>query len=491
MPSMRRVRPALALAVVTFAVVMFAVVPTASARTAAQRVEFVPQIQIGPHVPTRVAVSTSGCLASGVIHCYTPDDITAAYGVDAVHNAGWSGAGQTIVVVDSYGSPTAQSDLDTFSDTFGLPRTDLTIVHPCGTPTFNPAMHGIQANWAFETSLDLQWAHAIAPRAKIVLIAANPAETQGVQGLPCMFMGIEWAAHHYPGAVLSQSFGTTEEAFHGAAATLLPKFHQVYQEAIAAGLTPIAAAGDWGTANFSKQGTAFTHPTVIYPASDPLVTAAGGTWLQYGWRWDPTISATKFYDCENSGGAGCLDAYLHWVTGERTEAVWKEDWLPAATGGGLSAVFAQPSYQSGLPSSLLHSRRGIPDVSWNAAVDGGVLTYIGFLGGADNGFYIIGGTSASTPELAGVVALANQARAAHGKAPVGELNPVLYSLPSSAYLDIVPQTFGTGAGLVTLDDNQLYGTVAAGMDTTAGYDLTTGRGSPLVPAFVGGLAAAP
>jgi subtilase family serine protease len=489
MQSIRRM--GLALAIVTMAALVFAAGPVGSGRTAGRTITFAPQLQVGPHVPRQVAVSTSGCLAIGVIHCYTPSDVTAAYGVDAVHSAGWTGAGQTIVVVDSYGSPTAQSDLDTFSDAFGLPRTNLTIYHPCGTPSFNPAMHGIQAGWAFETSLDLQWAHAIAPDANIVLIAANPAETQGVQGLPCMFKGIEWATSHYPGAVISQSFGTTEQAFHGAAATLLPSFHHVYEDAVAAGMTPIAAAGDWGTANFDKQGRAFSSPTVIYPASDPLVTAAGGTWLQYGWTWDPTISAQQFYDCESSGGSGCLDSYLHWVSGERTEAVWKEDWLPASTGGGLSSVFSEPSYQSGLPSSLLQGRRGIPDVSWNAAVDGGVLTYIGFLGGDNNGFYIIGGTSASTPELAGVVALANQARAADGKGPVGALNPVLYALPSSDYLDIVPETFGTGDGVVTLDDNQLYGTVAPGMDTTAGYDLTTGLGSPVVPAFVAGLEAAP
>lgn len=195
--------------------------------------------------------------------------------------------------------------------------------------------------------------------------------------------------------------------------------------------------------------------------------------------------------CESAGGATCLNGYLHWVPGERTEAVWKEDWLPAATGGGLISVFAEPSYQSGVSSSLLNGHRGIPDISWNAAVDGGVLTYIGFLGGDNNGFYIIGGTSASTPEIAGVVALADQARAADGKAPLGELNPLLYTLSSSDYLDIVPETFGTGDGVVTLDDNQLYGTTAVGMQTTTGYDLTTGLGSPVVPAFVADLRAAP
>jgi subtilase family serine protease len=179
------------------------------------------------------------------------------------------------------------------------------------------------------------------------------------------------------------------------------------------------------------------------------------------------------------------------VNGQRTEAVWKEDWIAVATGGCRSAVFRTPSYQSSLPSSLLHGRRGIPDVSWNAAVDGGVLVQVGFLGGANNGFYIVGGTSASTPELSGVFALANQARAAHGKDPLGEVNPTLYTLPSSDYRDIVPRTFGTGAGTVTLHDNHAFGTSAPGMQTTTGYDLTTGLGSPRVPSLVAGLVAAP
>src|SRR5437667_89500 len=81
---------------------------------------------------------------------------------------------------------------------FGLPRTTLTTLYPCGAPTFSPAMHSIWVNWAFETSLDLQWAHAMAPDANIVLIAGKPAETQGVQGLPCLFDGIEEATQQYP-----------------------------------------------------------------------------------------------------------------------------------------------------------------------------------------------------------------------------------------------------------------------------------------------------
>ena len=471
---------------------MFVALSGAGGTAAASGLVFVPLAQMGPHVSQQAVADPSGCV-SGVIHCYTPDDIYGAYGVDAVHDAGWTGAGQTIVIVDSYGSPTAASDLHAFDQAFGLPDPKLTIHYPCGTPTFSNAMHGIQANWAEETSLDLQWAHAIAPGADIVLVAANPAETQGVQGFPCIFAGEQWAISHYPGAVMSQSFAVTEQSFHNAAPSQVAKYRSVYKQAAAAGVTVFGSSGDSGTANGDKQGRLFPFPTVNWPSSDPLVTSAGGTWLQYGWTWDPTISADQYYACLSTASdpSTCDAQYLNSVSGSKTEAVWKEDWLPAAGGGGRSALFPTPAFQAGISQSVLQGSRGLPDLSWNAAVDGGVLVHLGFLGGANNGFYIFGGTSAASPQLAGVVALANQARAAAGKSSVGYLNPLLYTLPSSDFTDTVPQTFGTGSGLTTLNSNAQYPTGIPGSATTAGYDLSTGFGSPKVPAFVGDLVAAP
>lgn len=455
---------------------------------------FVPLIQVGPHVPNSVVSSHGGVIPDLKIHFYVPSDITAAYGVDAVHAAGTTGLGQTIVIVDSYGSPTALQDLQQFSSDFGLPAPNLQIYYPCGKPTFSKAMHGAEAGWAFETSLDLQWAHAIAPDANLVLVATNPAETQGVQGLNCMFNGESWAIQNFPGAVLSQSFATTEQSFNSAAATQVANFDKVYQDAVANRVTVLGASGDSGTANPDKQGRLFPEPTVNWPSSDPLVTSAGGTWLQYGWKWNPTISANDFYTCLNTAADSttCFGQYLNFdPSAATTEAVWKEDWGPSATGGGRSVLFSTPSFQSGISSSLLQGSRGLPDLSWNAAVDGGVLTYIGFLGGANNGYYIIGGTSAASPQLAGVVALANQVRQQNGKPSIGYLEPVLYQLPASAFNDTVPLTFGTGAGVITLDSNEQYGTGIPGMATTSGWDLTTGFGSPKVALFVAGLAAAP
>jgi len=425
-------------------------------------------------------------------HCYTPADIAAAYGVDKVHSQGLTGAGQTIVIVDSYGSPTALSDLQFFSTTFGLPDPNLTIHYPCGKPKYGKLMHGIQVNWAFETSLDLQWAHATAPDAHIVLVAANPAETQGVQGFPCMFKGEHWAIQNYPGSVLSQSFAVTEQTFHGAGEAQVRRFDKVYEQAVANHVTVFGSSGDFGTANGDKQGRIYPFPTVVWPSSDPLVTSAGGTWLQYGWTWDPTVSAHDFWDCINSGQDfnTCAAPYLNFTSGGNTEAVWKEDWDLIATGGGRSVLFSTPDFQSGIPQSILKGARGLPDLSWNAAVDGGALTYASF-GGVRVGWHTVGGTSASSPQLAAVLALANQLRAQNGKQSIGYLNPVLYTLPASDFSDTVPQTFGTGNGVTTLDSNQVFGSGIPGMPTTPGWDLTTGFGSPVVPSFVADLGAAP
>ena len=113
----------------------------------------------------------------------------------------------------------------------------------------------------FQSSLDLQWAHAIAPDANLVLIEANPAETQGVQGFPTMFKGEQFAVNNFPGAVISQSFAVTEQSFHSAADVQVAKFNKVYQQAVANRVTVLGSSGDTGTANPDKQGRVFPFPT--------------------------------------------------------------------------------------------------------------------------------------------------------------------------------------------------------------------------------------
>ena len=477
---------------------LVAAVSTAGLPGSHRILEFAPLIAVAPDESDQATITSPACTTpapvfkSAFIHCYTPADIYAAYGVGALHGAGTTGAGQTIVIVDSYGSPTALHDLQVFSSTFGLPQPDLTIIHPNGTPPFNNSVNGAQVGWAFETSLDLQWAHAIAPDASIVLIATVPAETEGVQGFPNMLKGEEIATANYPGSPISQSFAATEQSFHGAGDPQVARFDEVYQQAAANGMTVLGSSGDTGTANVDKQQRVFPFPTVNWPSSDPLVTSAGGTWLQFGWTWQPTVQASDYFACLGAGNPvnTCRATYLHFIPGGRTEAVWKEDWDLIATGGGRSVLFATPSFQSGISNSILQGRRGLPDLSWNAAVNGGVLVYTSFPG-VRLGWHTVGGTSASSPQLAGLVALANQLRAEAGKGPVGYLNPRLYQMSASDFNDIGPLTFGTGAGVTTLDSNAEFGSGIPGMATTAGWDLTTGFGSPKADQFVPDLAAQP
>jgi subtilase family serine protease len=443
----------------------------------AANVEFIPLITLAPDdsqtpsAPIAYAcVDPDGNPRSSVFHCYTPADIYAAYGVDALHAEGTTGSGQTIVIVDAYGSPTVQQDLDRFSDTFSLPRTTVEIIYPDGKPPFNNSVKGSPAGWAFETSLDVQWAHAIAPNAHIVLVASNPAETEGVQGFPGIFIGEQMAIARFPGAVISQSFAVTEQSFHSAADSQVARFDSVYRQAVSNHVTVLGSSGDSGTANVDKQGRIFPFPTVNWPSSDPLVTSAGGTWLQFGWTWNPVSPA---------------DPSFIITPGSRTEAVWNEPFIGAATGGGRSVLFSTPGFQAGIPESLLNGARGLPDLSWNAAVDGGVLVYTSFPG-TRVGWHIVGGTSAASPQLAALIALTNQLADASHKAHVGYLNPHLYLLPLSDFIDIVPQTFGPGA--VTLGDNSQFGSGIEGMAVTPGYDLATGRGSPKAYSFVHDLA---
>jgi subtilase family serine protease len=493
-----------------------------ASRHHARRVSaLVPLAIQAPDVPAATATpSAPACTTPKPVHvyaayhCYTPSDIRSAYDVDgvgALSSGANQGQGQTIVLVDAYGSPTAANDLNYFAQTFGGPTPNFTEVYPQGKPDYQNIAHGNglsgpngAANWSGEATLDIEWAYAIAPRAHIVLLAVPPAETEGVQGLPNLFKAIQWAINTYPsGTVFSQSFGISEQTLEGASATQTAKFDAIYQRALAKGDTVLASSGDDGASGPTKkhkETVYYGHSVSGWPATSPYVTAVGGTQLQYGWTWDPT-SNVPF----NPDGSPNLD-YFNWTDGGNSQVVWNESWLPAASGGGPSAIYPMPSWQASVASRIPGNARGIPDLAWNAAVDGGVLVYItAFPNYQRAGWHVYGGTSAASPQMAGVVALANAARQDAGKGPIGYLNPLLYSgtLPASDYSDVVPTTEGIATGsnpgsAGDLTSNTLWqynadGSVSpgpvSGWPTLAGWDMTTGFGSPNVGPFVADLAA--
>lgn len=449
------------------------------------------------------------------LHCYTPKQFLAAYGIDQVHLAGLTGKGQTIILADSYGSPTAQADLDHFSDTFGLPRTTIEFIYPNGA-FVNPLKTADQVGWAQETTLDLEWAHAVAPGAKIVNIVANSDETTGLNGFPDLFGGIETAIKEYPGAIISMSLGTGEPTFKAADVKtyVQGKFHEILKKAARAGLTVLASSGDSGSTDINAdESSLFAFPDAGYPASDPLITSVGGTSLQAGWTWSPEGTADDFWNCKLNHTANCPTDFMHSTEGttDVLETVWKEDWAIAAGGGGVSTVFKLPSYQKHLPDSvrkLMNGHRGVPDVSFNAAINGGVDVWTSFVA-AEQGvpkaaWQAYGGTSCASPELAGVIALAGEqaSRIAGKHVSIGYLNPLLYQLRSYDFRDVVDHKLGAGSQ-VDIGDNSLFFSasvlkalgpakvppvVVPGFQTTEGYDLATGLGSPQAVPFVFDLA---
>jgi subtilase family serine protease len=420
--------------------------------------------------PPRVLVSKAGVSPAGIpkcstsdptvptapiLYCYTPSYIWTAYNTLPLYRAGVLGQGQTIVIVDAYGSPTITDDLKTFDAAMGLPDPDFTVVCPMGCPHFNPKnAPQDEAGWSFETSLDVEWAHAIAPGAKIVLVVAPSPHGDSINN------AVQYAVSHYPGSILSQSFGSAEAGFKGNNSQFM-QAHQNYVAAVAQGITALASTGDLGATN----GLPAT-PNAGYPASDPLVTAVGGTQgLPLGGL--VTLSGS----CTPPLTSACVP------TGYGAEAVWNEAWIQAAGGGALSRFFASPGYQAGLGFNT----RAIPDVSYNAAVDGGVLVAYSAQGPALAGFYVFGGTSAGAPQWAGIFALANQVRASHGKGPLGFANPAIYSLAGSA------GSYAADFHDITVGNNILAGTTA-GFAATAGYDLATGWGTPNIANLVADLA---
>jgi subtilase family serine protease len=503
------------------------------AKASARAGGLAPQLVGLPHVPGLITASKTSATACvlpdnsdvSYFHCYTPQDIRSAYGVDSVASlAGGApnyGQGQTIVLVDSYGSPTAATDLAQFHQTFfaGLPAPDFQQIFPLGNPQYNNACNGsgtglsgqcAAAGWSGEATLDIEWAYSIAPEAHIILMAVPPAETEGVQGFPTLFNAIRNEIAATPqGTVFSMSFAVTEQTFGGAAQTQTAKFDQVFQQGLARHDNFFAASGDNGTLNSAKQqadGTTYNYPTAQWPASSPYVVAVGGTQLQDGWRWNPASN-----DAFTSTGA-FNPSYWQWTSGGSSQAVWNESWAQIGTGGGASVIYPRPSWQSGADPGY-GNHRVVPDTSWNAAVNGGVDVYITAYpqyncGNTTGCWTIYGGTSAATPQTAALVALANAARHAAGKAPAGFLDPILYGgLGSSAYTDITPQHYGTApavfagaqvgvSGVVNksvgdLVDNQMWQSPVAGYPATTGYDATTGWGVPNAPGFVSGLAALP
>jgi subtilase family serine protease len=404
-----------------------------------------PAIGVSPHYKVAghanpAAPPTFTCQVTTPAQCFGPAQIRAAYGIDKV-NA--DGAGRTIVIVDAFQSPTIQHDLDLFSQVFELPAATVNIVAPDGLTPFNQADPN-QTGWAGEISLDVEWAHAVAPAANLTLVLAKSNDDADI------LSATKYAVDHNLGDVISQSFGEDERC-------VTPEIdaaqHRVFQAATLKGITLLASSGDQGAAQPTCDGSSFSK-AVSSPAVDPLVTGVGGTLLD---------------------ADGLTGAY-------HSETTWNEPDFEAGTGGGFSTKVPTPLFQKqlGLPS------RGVPDVAYNAGINTGVLTVWSTSGQGADLLFIFGGTSAGSPQWAGLTALAAQLRHAR----VGYLNPQLYAL--SLARPIYTALFHD----ITTGDNTFHGEAFGdptiqGFPATRGWDPATGLGTPkannLVPVLGGRL----
>jgi subtilase family serine protease len=397
-------------------------------------------------VTPRVVPTTDICRERFGLSWYTPAQIRRAYDLEPLYAKGLDGTGVTIAIIVEFGSPTIQRDLAQFDADFGIPAPpSFQILQPVGdVPPFD-RHDDRMVGFAREATLDVEWAHAIAPGAGILLVE-TPEVTTSAGGFVNTADAEAYVIDRGLADVVSQSFGWDESLLEKRG---LSSLRRAYQNARDRHVTVVASSGDDGPAIYEEGGGFYQNPAVSWPASDPLVTGVGGLRL--------------FLDSEGNR--------------LKPDMVWNETFdpnvvsnppVPWASGGGVSALFRRPAYQDGV-SAIPGGARGVPDISLSAAVDGGVVVYES-IPGRGPGYHVAGGTSEAAPELAGIVAIADQA-AGH---PIGELNPLLYELAARHAPGIVDVISG---------DNHiryLQGEImhaAKGWKAVPGYDLASGLGT--------------
>ena len=421
-------------------------------------VQHVGRVQASP--PT-----TASCLKAYKVACYQPAQIRQAYHLPELYTRGITGRGTTIVIVDSFGSPTIKSDLAAFDKAFGLPAPpSFRIIAPAGpVPAYDPN-NSDMVGWAGETTLDVEYAHVVAPGANLLLVRTPVPETEGVHGFPQIVAAEKYVLEHHLGDVISQSFSATERTFPSRAA--VQALRGAYQLAAKDGVTVLTASGDSGAADVKLDAsTYYLSPQTSWPDSDPLVTGVGGTQLHVSANGQPA-APTVWNDTYDPAAAG----FAAGGTGPS----------PLSGGGGLSVLFGRPGFQNGV-RSVVGNHRGVPDVSMSAACDGSVVTYSTYPG-APPGWSPSCGTSEATPLFAGVVALAGQV-AGHR---LGLVNPALYRLAAAHAPGIVDVTRGNNTVSFT-QGGRPY--TVRGFAARRGYDLASGIGTVNAALFVPELAA--
>ena len=322
---------------------------------------------------------------------YTPSEIRHAYGFDQVSFAGApiaaNGSGQTIAIINAYGDPNIAGDLRTFDQTFGLPQANLAQVGQNGQAP--PASSN--AAWSLETALDVEWAHAIAPAANIILVSANNASVANLAS------AVDYARHQKGVAAVSMSWGAAKFSGQTAYDSLFttPAGHP--------GVAFIASSGDNNT-------------SAVWPAASPNVLSVGGTSLSI---LHGNYAGETAWSGSGSSGSG-------------------------SSGSGSSGSGSSGSGSSGSGSS--GSGGGTSDVSYSANPKAGFAVYNSAPYGGQSGWFQVGGTSAGAPQWSALVAIADQGRALAGRASLASVPAAIHTLPSADFHSTVDAGSGAGAG---------------------------------------------
>ena len=410
-----------------------------------------------------------GANLSGGQHGLSPGDYAIIYNIKPLYQTGINGSGVTIAVVGR--SNFNVQDVIDFRSLFGLAANPPQIV------LNGPDPGDLGGGEELEAVLDASWSGATAPAATIKFVLSQSTNTtDGVD------LSSQYIIDHNLAAVMTESFGSCEANYTQAQATMI---NASAQQAVAQGITYLVSTGDSGSAGCDDPGseTVATGPlSVNMLAASPYVLAVGGT------EFNDVNASSTYWAGQNGTGIVSALSYI-------PENVWNESCAASATctnpgiwaaGGGASGFFSKPSWQTGVAGIPADGSRDIPDVSMTAAA--GRDPYLVCIGGSCHGgrqVGLVGGTSAATPSMAGVIALVNQKL----QGRQGQANYVLYRLAAQQQVSQCNGSFTGGLPAsscifndVTSGNNDVpgetgFGTAHPSYNSGAGYDLATGLGS--------------